>query len=361
MPPSRRQPPRSSTPPARRPKVAGLRKPSDPAAPAASPKPRPRPRPLPDADPAEATQELRIPRGGLVRPAETEPETESAEVAETAVEEDAVEAAEPEAEVSGVAEEAPAKEAPAEEVDALTGETVEEAPAKPSPRRKKRDTGAEKPSDVEEAETKARDDEDAVAAVPAQRAAVSRNTVRVALLLVAGLALVAAAVIFQVKGSDAADSTSNRAVLDVAKTAQVKDQVSKAIETLFSYDFNNIKKTEDAANQLLATDQVKTSYNALMGQVKKLAPEQKVVVTCKVTRSAVIRLNGDLARVMLLIDQTSTRADTKQTAAGTAQMHVDAQLQGNTWKITDMDTYKAAAPAAGAPASSAPASAPPSK
>ncbi|GAB3380534.1 Mce-associated membrane protein [Amycolatopsis echigonensis] len=352
MPPSRRQPPRSSTPPARRPKVAGLRKPSDPAAPAASPTPRPRPRPLPDADPAEVTQELRIPRGGLARPAEPETEPAETEVAGTAVEEDA---AEPEA--SAVAE-----KAPAEEIDALTGETVEEEkPARPSPRRKKRDTGSEKPSDVEEAETKARTREDAAAAVPAQRSVVSRNTVRVALLLVVGLALVAAAVIFQVKGSDAADSTSNRAVLDVAKTAQVKDQVSKAIETLFSYDFNNIKKTEDAANQLLATDQVKASYNALMGQVKKLAPEQKVVVTCKVTRSAVIRLNGDLARVMLFIDQTSTRADTKQTAAGTAQMHVDAQLQGNTWKITDMDTYKAAGPAAGAPAPSAPASAPPSK
>ncbi|MET9261805.1 hypothetical protein [Amycolatopsis sp. NPDC004079] len=360
MPPSRRQPPRSSsTPPARKPKVAGLRKPSDPAAPAASPKPRPRPRPLPDADPAEVTQELRIPRGGLVRPAEPESvdaEPVETEVAETApaVEEDTVEAAEPEAEVSEVS--GVSKEAPAEEVDALTGETVDEE--RPSPRRKKRDTGSAKPSDVEEAETKARAEDDSV---PAQRSAVSRNTVRVALLLVVALALVAAAVIFQVKGSDAADSTSNRAVLDVAKTAQVKDQVSKAIETLFSYDFNNIKKTEDAANQLLATDQVKTSYNALMGQVKKLAPQQKVVVTCKVTRSAVIRLNGDLARVMLFIDQTSTRADTKQTAAGTAQMHVDAQLQGDTWKITDMDTYKAAGPAAGAPASSAPASAPPSK
>lgn len=346
MPPSRRQPPRSSTPPARKPKVAGLRKPSDPAAPAASPKPRPRPRPLPDADPAEVTQELRIPRGGLVRPAE--PESVDTDVAEPAVEEETVE---PEAEVSGVT-----KDAPAEEVDALTGETVDEE--RPSPRRKKRDTGSAKPSDVEEAETKARAEE---ASVPAQRSVVSRNTVRVALLLVVGLALVAAAVIFQVKGSDAADSTSNRAVLDVAKTAQVKDQVSKAIETLFSYDFNNIKKTEDAANQLLATDQVKTSYNALMGQVKKLAPQQKVVVTCKVTRSAVIRLNGDLARVMLFIDQTSTRADTKQTAAGTAQMHVDAQLQGDTWKITDMDTYKAAGPATGAPAPSASASAPPSK
>ncbi|WP_245573262.1 hypothetical protein [Amycolatopsis benzoatilytica] len=361
MPPSRRQPPRSSsTPPARRPKVAGLRKPSD-EAPAASPKPRPRPRPLPDADPAEVTQELRIPRGGLVRPAEPEPPAPAGEDTPKAV----VDLAEPEAAAADAAE-----------VDAITGEAVEEVEsdysddaddvaaekkaARPSPRRKQRDSGTAKPADVEEAESKTRAETDSGRAKAPTT--VNRTTVLVSLLVVIGLALTAAAVIFQVKGSEASDSTSNRALLDVAKTAQVKDQVSKAIESLFSYDYNNIKKTEDAANKLLATDQVRNSYNLLMGQVKKFAPEQKVVVTCKVTRSAVIRLNGDLARVMLFIDQTSTRTDTKQTAAGSAQMHVDAQLQGDTWKITDMDTYKPpAAPASPAPAQPPASSAPPSK
>jgi Mce-associated membrane protein len=189
-----------------------------------------------------------------------------------------------------------------------------------------------------------------------------RTVALTVVLLVVGLVFAAGAVFFKLGYDDAADSTSNTALLDVAKTAQVKDQVSKATEALFSYDYNNIKKTEDAANGLLANDSVKAKYNSLMGEVKRLAPQQKMVVTCKVTRSAVIMLNGDLARVMVFVDQTSTRADTKQTTAGSAQLHVDAQLQGDTWKITDLDTYKAPPPpAANAPASSAPASPPPSK
>ncbi|WP_245633716.1 hypothetical protein [Amycolatopsis jejuensis] len=358
MPPSRRQPPRSTTPPARRPKVAGLRKPSD-AAPAS---PKPRPRPLPDADPVEVTQELRIPRGGLVRPAAEEaPASSSDSASDAAVDSAAVSAEDSEAAsetasaevVAGVTTEPVDAPEPAEVPDPVEASPV---PSRPSPRRKQRDTGAAKPVDVTEAESRTRSAA-GFPAVPAQRSAESRTVVFTAVLLVVGVALVALAVIFAVFRQSVADSTDNRALLDVAKTAQVKDQVSKATEALFSYDFNNIKKTEDAASSLLASDDVKAKYNALMGEVKRLAPQQKMVVTCKVTRSAVIHLDGDLARVMVFVDQTSTRADTKQTAAGTAQLHVDAQLQGDKWKITDLDTYKAA-PAPGAPP---PSSAPPSK
>ncbi|WIX80027.1 hypothetical protein QRX50_04310 [Amycolatopsis carbonis] len=360
MPPSRRQPPRSSTPPARRPRVAGLRKPSSadgapastderptPAATPAPAKPRsrpvPRPGPLTSADPAEVTQEIRFPKSaGISRSRGLEPE-------------------EPEDTAASVEDEA--------EVDALTGEAVDtEAPEKTAgpahaaPRRKRRDSGRAKPVDVDEAEQEAAGAPAAPPPWARREPRQDRSTALVVVLLVVGLVFAGGAVFFKLKFDDVSDSTSNAALLDVAKTAQVKDQVSKATETLFSYDYNNIKKTEDAANSLLANDDVKAKYNSLMGEVKRLAPQQKMVVTCKVTRSAVIMLNGDLARVMVFVDQTSTRTDTKQTTAGSAQLHVDAQLQGDTWKITDLDTYKAPAPpAAKAPASSAPASPPPSK
>ncbi|MEU4669057.1 hypothetical protein AB0F91_14000 [Amycolatopsis sp. NPDC023774] len=357
MPPSRRQPPRSSTPPARRPRVAGLRKPSSadaapastderptpaPAPAAAKPRPRPVPRtgPLTSADPSEVTQEIRFPKSaGISR-------------SRGLATEDASDASD----VDTAAEDAP-------EVDALTGEAVDtetpgetDEPVRAAPRRKRRDSGRAKPVNVAEAEQEAA----GAPAVPppwAKQPRQDRTVVLTVVLLVVGLVFAAGAVFFKLGYDDAADSTSNTALLDVAKTAQVKDQVSKATEALFSYDYNNIKKTEDAANGLLANDSVKAKYNSLMGEVKRLAPQQKMVVTCKVTRSAVIMLNGDLARVMVFVDQTSTRADTKQTTAGSAQLHVDAQLQGDTWKITDLDTYKAPPP----PAAKAPASPPPSK
>ncbi|MEC3976479.1 hypothetical protein [Amycolatopsis sp. H20-H5] len=230
----------------------------------------------------------------------------------------------------------------AETVDALTGEPEPVSLVKPSPRRKIRDTGIRKPVDVDE--------------VPEPAARADRGErnqfVLAGVLVLVGLLLAGAAVIFKVHADDDSASTNNTALLDVAKTAQVKDQVSKATEALFSYDFTNIKKTEDAAKDLLVNEEVRNKYNLLIGQVRTFAPQQKLVVTCKVTRSAVVLLNGDRAKVMVFIDQTSTRTDTKKTTAGSAQLHLNAQLQGDRWKITDMDTYNV--PAAPAPAAPAP-------
>nr|AXL06277.1 hypothetical protein [uncultured bacterium] len=244
-------------------------------------------------------------------------------------------------------------------VDALTGEPSadEEVAERPAPRRKKRDAGIAKPT--EESEVPVTDADEP--AKPAGSKVPKPYLVAGALVLVA-LILGGLAFWFKSEEVKVSSATSNTALLDVAKTAQVKDAVSKAAEALFSYDFNNIKKTEDAANDLLANDDVKDKYNSLMGEVKRLAPQQKMIVTCKVTRAAVIMLNGDLAKVMVFVDQTSTRTDTKKTTAGTAQLHLNAQLQGDKWKITDMDTYNAPkVPAASQAPSSAPASPSPTK
>ncbi|WP_370973162.1 hypothetical protein [Amycolatopsis sp. cg9] len=321
--------------------MAGLRKPPTdesaaertgqlPAVPAEPRKPRPRPAPRPVPRPAAKPESFEATSGQL----------------DTA----------PSAEDTAVFAAVGTEEEP--EVDALTGEPAavedEAAPARPAPRRKKRDTGIAKPT--EESEVPVAPAEPAKpAASPARKPYVVAGALVLVALVLGGLAFW-----FKYEEVQVSSATSNTALLDVAKTAQVKDSVSKAAEALFSYDFNNIKKTEDAANDLLANDDVRAKYNSLMGEVKRLAPEQKMVVTCKVTRSAVIMLNGDLAKVMVFVDQTSTRTDTKKTTAGTAQLHLNAQLQGDKWKITDMDTYNAPkVPAATqAPASSAPPASP---
>lgn len=318
MPPSRRLPPRS-TPPVRRPRVAGLRKPgtsSTPVKPTPSPAPRPQP---PVAEPAPEV----VSAAAVAEPAAQVPE-------------EAVEAPEE------VLETPEATEVPSEAAALLT------AAPRPSPRPKVRDTGQAKPDDLDEAE----------AETVKPKSKVSWQLVLTAALVVAGLLMSGLAVFFKIQADDVSSSTNNTALLDVARTAQVKDQVSKATEALFSYDYNNIAKTETAAADLLANDEVRGKYNLLMSEVKRLAPQQKMVVTCKVTRSAVIRLEGDRADVMVFVDQTSTRADTNKTTAGSAQLHLNAELQGDKWKITAMNTY--AAP--GAPAQpSAPASPAPSK
>ncbi|WP_410607447.1 hypothetical protein [Amycolatopsis sp. lyj-109] len=309
--------------------MAGLRKPADESAAELPAKPRPRPAPRPE--PRPAAEPVESASGQLdTAPAE---DTQVFAAVEPAVEEEP-------------------------QVDALTGEpsAEEEAPSRPSPRRKKRDTGIAKPTDVSEAEAEAASASEEKPAPAAAGSFSHKPFVLASALGLVAVLLSGLAFWFHTKEEAISDATSNTALLDVAKTAQVKDAVSKAAEALFSYDFNNIKKTEDAANDLLANDDVKNKYNSLMGEVKRLAPQQKMIVTCKVTRAAVIMLNDDLAKVMVFVDQTSTRTDTKKTTAGTAQLHLNAQLQGDKWKITDMDTYNAPkVPAASqAPASPSP-------
>lgn len=343
MPPSRRKP--AATPPVRRPRVAGLRKPagsptettepveavdSEESASAETTQVRPTPTPRPSPKPR--------PEPGYQAPAYAAPAVEAPADDEDAVDEVAVDEA--------------------DEVEQTEAPEVAELPevTKPSPRAKTRDEGTPKPSSLDEAETASGHEE-----LPRSSSLedllrfIGRFILSIALIIV-GLLLAGAAVLFHIQDSKISSATGNTALLDVARTAQVKDQVSKAAEALFSYDFNDIAKTENAAKDLLVTDGVRDKYTKLMGEVKRLAPQQKMVVTCTVTRSAVIMLNGDLAKVMVFIDQSSTRTDTKATTAGSAQLHLNAQLQGDKWKITDMDTYVAPTPPAASPSA-----APPSK
>jgi len=238
------------------------------------------------------------------------------------------------------------------------GETVEdvtEAP-KPSPRRKSRDAGSAKPSDYAAAEAAVVEPEP----VPAPQRPRNRLVLTGALCAVA-LVFAGLAVWFKVEDNRLSAATANTALLDVARTSQVNQAATSAIETLFSYDYNNIAKTQNAAKDLLLNDDVRNKYNSLMTQVETLAPQQKLVVTVKASRSAVIRLEGDLARVMVFVDQTATRTDQNQTNSGSAALWVQMRYAGGKWKIADLDTYRADQPATSAPsappASSAPTSA----
>lgn len=238
--------------------------------------------------------------------------------------------------------------------DGLTGETpavdeVEPAPAKPSPRRKSRDGGVTKPSDYGAAEVALVQPEAEAERLPWRRPERSwgtrDRTVLTGALFAVAVVLVGLAVWFRIEDSDVSAATSNTALLDVAHTSEVKQAATSAVETLFSYDFTNVAKTQDAAKDLLLNDDVRNKYNSLMGEVQRLAPQQKIVVTVKASRSAVMMLDDDHARVMVFVDQTATRTDQNQTSSGSAQLWVQLQNAGGKWKITDLDTYNTGQPA----------------
>ncbi|MFD0537340.1 hypothetical protein ACFQY7_29905 [Actinomadura luteofluorescens] len=83
-----------------------------------------------------------------------------------------------------------------------------------------------------------------------------------------------------------AASAQNDALSDNGRTAEVKGQVTTAVNTVFSYNYADVAKTEKAAQELL-TGKAVQQYNQLFALVRKQAPQQKQVLTTAVTDSAV--------------------------------------------------------------------------
>lgn len=130
-----------------------------------------------------------------------------------------------------------------------------------------------------------------------------------------------------------AAANGNQALSDQATTSEVNGQISDGVEKIFSYDFADTGKTEQAAKDLLTGGAV-GEYNQLFTTVKQQAPIQKLVVTTTVKASSVTRLEGDRAEVLLFVDQNATRTDVGgQPSVGPAQVVINAEKHGDDWKI----------------------------
>ncbi|MFJ9780351.1 hypothetical protein ACIRSS_12250 [Amycolatopsis sp. NPDC101161] len=126
----------------------------------------------------------------------------------------------------------------------------------------------------------------------------------------------------------------NTALSDTAGTAEAGKQISAALGTLFSYRYDDPAKNEQAAKDLLAGPAL-AQYDQLFGQVRKLAADQKLVVTSTAVASGVKLLDGDRAALLVFLDQTGTRGD-GQHSTGAAQLSVTAERVAGKWRVTGM-------------------------
>lgn len=126
----------------------------------------------------------------------------------------------------------------------------------------------------------------------------------------------------------------NSALSDVAGTGEAAKQISAALGTVFSYRYDDPAKSEQAAKDVL-TGPALAQYEQLFGQVRKLAAEQKLVVTSTAVASGVKLLDGDRAALLVFLDQTGTRGD-GQRSTGAAQLSVTAERVAGKWRVTGM-------------------------
>ncbi|MFJ4338802.1 hypothetical protein [Streptomyces sp. NPDC088915] len=141
----------------------------------------------------------------------------------------------------------------------------------------------------------------------------------------------------------------NTALTDLARTSEIKGQTAAAVAALFSYDHADPAAFEKAGKTLL-TGKAVAQHRTLLGGVLARAAEEKTVITTAVTDSAVERIDGDRARVLVYADQSSV--STAGTAKGGKQQKaqdqgvyagamfaVDVVHRGGRWLVENIDTF----------------------
>ncbi|MFF9019871.1 hypothetical protein [Streptomyces eurythermus] len=135
----------------------------------------------------------------------------------------------------------------------------------------------------------------------------------------------------------------NTALTDLARTSEIKGQAAKAVDRLFSYDHTDPGALRKAAEDLL-TGKAVAQHRALLADVRKRADAQKAVITTTVTDSAVERIDGDRARVLVYADQSSvstsgSRGKQDEGVYAGAMLAVDVVLRDGRWLVSGIDTF----------------------
>jgi Mce-associated membrane protein len=133
-------------------------------------------------------------------------------------------------------------------------------------------------------------------------------------------------------------ATANTAIVNRAATGAVQRDVTRTVNTIFSYSYTDTARTRSAAQSLLTGAAVK-QYDQLFALVEQQAPKEKLVVTTRVSSVGVELLTGNRARALVFASQQDTRAGTKQVSYAGAMFAVTAVDRNGRWLIEDIDTF----------------------
>lgn len=155
-------------------------------------------------------------------------------------------------------------------------------------------------------------------------------------LFAAGLTLALAGAGLVTAGSlrEHSPTAGNHALSDAAGTSQVVTAVSAGLGEIYSYSYTDIPAAQRAARSVL-TGKAATQY-AQLSPVLRDAVSQRLTVRTRVVQAGVIWLSGDDARLLVFLDQTSTRGAAKATVVP-AQLLVNASRSGGRWLISGIE------------------------
>jgi Mce-associated membrane protein len=126
----------------------------------------------------------------------------------------------------------------------------------------------------------------------------------------------------------------NHALTDTEATSRVAGDIGNALARVFSYTPDGTAAAERSARTVL-DGRAARQYETLFARVRDDLTEQRVTLSTRAVRTGVVELDGDKARLLVFLDQTSRRGKDEATTAA-AQLSVTARLEGDRWRIVDI-------------------------
>ncbi|MEW2502631.1 hypothetical protein AB0878_19390 [Amycolatopsis sp. NPDC047767] len=140
---------------------------------------------------------------------------------------------------------------------------------------------------------------------------------------------------WQAHQSTTSGPAANTAFSDSAATSAVTGQLSAAFEAVFSLDYQDVAKTQRAADQYLTGNAV-TQYRQLLSAVQQQAVPNHLTLTSRVRTIGIKDITGTTAHVLVFADPTTSRAATPDTSSGGAQVRLTATEDNGQWRISDI-------------------------
>ncbi|MET7997759.1 hypothetical protein ABZU76_43435 [Amycolatopsis sp. NPDC005232] len=140
---------------------------------------------------------------------------------------------------------------------------------------------------------------------------------------------------FEAHQSTTSGPAADTAFSDSAATSAVAGQLSAAFEAVFSLDYQDVAKTDRAADQYLTGNAV-TQYRQLLSAVQQQAVPNHLTLTSRVRTIGIKDITGTTAHVLVFADQTTSRAGTPDTSSGGAQVRLTATEDNGHWRISDI-------------------------
>jgi Mce-associated membrane protein len=150
-------------------------------------------------------------------------------------------------------------------------------------------------------------------------------------------AIVLAALALLAGGAASAAQPDNVAFVDTALTQSVIDQTGAMLTAVLSYDYRELDQNAQLAKDK-GTEQYLKQHTELINKTRQNATKQKQVVETKVVGVGVRELRPQSAKLLVFLDQTTTRGDTNKASTAGFAATVDLKLVERLWKLDSFAT-----------------------